>query len=714
MSSGMMGRIPWAPLLLLLFCLLPVSALAAWKIEARRFIYYSRSEVYIAEGDVVIKGEETTIICPRVRYEARLKRFIIWGPLKIISDGDWLEGSYAWLDLETSRGEIQNGHLFLSKDHVHVVADKMKRLGTDAYEAEKAVVTTCDICREKKCQPDWSFRCRKLRITAVGKAKAKHVTFNVKRLPLLYSPYVSFSVKKDRQSGFLFPRLVHGSREGFGIEIPFFLNINDSLDLTFYPYYTDKRGFMAGVEGRYVLAPQQKGTVRVRYLKDKEKDNDYNNDGIIRTNQKRYWITGKFDQALGKRAELHLDLDILSDRDFLYEFAGGPLGFTLSNQSYLKKFGRGLDEINARYRRSILWLNYPRGGYFFQTEAAYYDSLIKDQDTTLMPLPRVYLSRLTAPILGPINLMSRVEYTYWWRETGSRGHRLDLTPEMSLSPAIWTPLDWRVAYRLRHTAYFVNWRDERGHEDLYRTLYEIDARTGVTFWRTYPFNFRQLTRIRHTFRPELRYFYRPSVDQDDLPEFVLEDRLEPINRLEYRIIQFVSAKEERGGQVRYTDIVRLCLSQSYDFREASRKLESDEEQRRPFSDLSLEGELKFWSNFYLRAETAYNFYGLGFSTINLTADLRNARNEYIGFDYRWDRARNVKQFNFRARYNPWRSFFVSYQGEYSFIQGELVSSTLGLEYYSKCWWGTFTIYHNPDETRFSFYINLFGIGGWGR
>ncbi len=700
--------------LLILLVLFPLSSRAAWKIEAKRLIYYAQTRVYVAEEEVLIKGEEITILCPRARYEARIDRLILWGPLKIISDGDWLEGRFAWLNLKTSRGEILDGHLFLAKDRVHVLADKMERLGPEVYRAEKAVITTCDVCTEGKCQPDWSFRCRKLTITSVGKAKARHVTFNIKRLPLLYSPYVSLSVKKNRQSGFLFPRLVHGSREGFGVEIPFFWNINDSADLTFYPYYTGKRGFMLGLEGRYALAARQKGTLRVRYLKDREKDNDYNNDGIVRTNQKRYWITGKFDHALGKRANLHLDLDLLSDRDFLYEFAGGPLGFTMSNQSYLKEFGRGLDEINSRYRRSLLWLNYPRGGYFFQTEAAYYDSQVKTQDTTMMPLPRVYLSRLTAPFLGPINLRFYTEYVYWWREEGFRGHRMDLVPEASLSSPLWAPLDWRLAYRLRNTHYFVNWRDDRGHEHLTRTLYEIDARAGMNLSRSYSFHFRNLTGLRHLLRPEIRYFYRPPVNQEDFPEFVLEDRLEPVNRLEYRLIQFVSAREQRAGSVRFTDLLRIWVWQSYDFREASRKLESSEEQRRPFSDLFLEAELRFLSSLYLRAETSYNFYGLGLATANLTADLRNSRGEYVGFDYRWDQARNVKQFNFRMRYNPWRAFFFSYRGEYSFVRDEMVSSTFGFEYRARCWWATFTIYHNPDETRYSFYVNLLGIGGWGR
>ncbi len=702
-------------LVFVFWSLWPFVSQASWHIEAQRLLFFHQTRTLVAEGQVVIRSEETTIICSRARYEMSQKRVVLWGPLKIFNaDGDWLEGRFAWLDLETSQGEVDQGHLFLSKNRVHILAEKMEQTSSRSYRAEKAIITTCDVCADRSCNPDWSFRCRKLRITPAGRAKAHHVTFNVKPVPLLYSPYVSLSVKKDRQSGFLFPRLVHGSREGFGIEVPFFWDINDSLDLTFYPYYTGKRGFMSGIEGRYALAEAQRGVVRARYIKDKKDDNDYNNDGLVRTNKKRYWITGKFDHQLAESWEAHLDLDILSDRDFLYEFAGGPLGFKSSHHTYLKNFGRGLDEINSYYRRSMLWVNHPWSHYFFQAEAAYYDSQVKTQDETLMPLPRLYFTRLTAPLIGPINFSTRTEYVYWWREEGYRGHRFELYPEISLNPVLWQPLDLRLAYRLRSTFYSVDWRDSRGNDTEIRKIHEIDLTGALNFSRLFYFGHKNIYWLKHTLRPEIRYYYRSHEDQDDLPKFVLEDRLESVNRIEYRLIQFLTAREETQEGVRFFDLLRFWIHQSYDFKNTSRRLESKEAQRRRWSDLFLEGEVKFLSNFYLRGSSSYNFYGLGFVTANITADLRNNRGEYLGFDYRWDRARDVKQLNFRARKNFYRGFFVSYEGEYSFAEDELVSSTLGLTYEAKCWTGTFTIYHNPDETRFSLYFNLLGIGGFGR
>ena len=709
-----------------LFLASPAFGRQSWRVEAQRFIYYEETRVFVAEGEVIIKGEDFTVFCQRARYEADTKTVYLWGPLTITTDGDRLEGKRGWLNLETYHGEVEEGHLFLrpgrvktlalAQSTVHVLAERMEMRGKDRYRATRAVITTCSVCYpEKTCEPDWSFRSREIRITPAGKAKAKHLTFNIKRVPVIYSPYVSLSVKSERHSGFLLPRLVHGSREGTGLELPFFWDVNDSLDFTFYPFYTHKRGFMMGLEGNYALTEEDKGSFRVRYLKDRLEDHDYNHDGIVRDNEKRYWITAKADQRLGRNWDLHLDVDLLSDKDFLYEFLGGPLGFDQSHANYLRRFGRGLEEKNTPYRTSRLWLNHPFGHYFLQASGTYYDSQIPGkQDETLQPAPHLYFSRLTAPLLGPVNLRFTEDYVYWWREEGYRGHRLDLAPQISLAPNIWAPLDLRASYLLRHTIYWVNWREGKGHERLTRTLYEIEGLAGMNLTRVYAWEHFGLFGVKHVLRPEVRYFYRPPVNQKALPEFTLEDRLEPVNRLDYGLLQFLTAKKREGDGFRYFDLVRLWVHQSYDFREASRELKSKDEQREPFSDLYLEGEIRFPLRLYVRATTSYNFYGLGWVTANLSADLRNPQGEYLGFDYRWDKARSIDQLNFRFRKRIYREFFTAYHVQYSLREDEISSSELDLEYRARCWWGIFRIFHNPDETRYSFYVNLVGIGGWGR
>ncbi len=713
-------------LFLILVCPAITTAANKWHIEADTLSFLKSKKLLIADGNVIISNKDTVIYCSRFIYELPSKKAILYGPITIDTDGDIVQSSHGWLNLETYKGEFEHVRLYLGPGkvqalafetaRVQILAKKVRILGQGTYLAQKTTITTCDICENGKCSPDWSFWARKLKVTPEGKAYARDITFNVKRIPLLYSPYLSIGIKTKRHNGFLIPRLIQSTREGFGLEIPYFWAINDSFDLTFYPFYTGKRGFMTGLEANYALGENSFGTFRTRYIKDRLKDNDYNADGIIRSNKNRYWITGKIDQELAKNWPLRLDIDILSDKDFLYEFLGGSLGFDQSNSFYLNRFGRGLDEKNSFYRTNRIWLTHSFGHYFFQTSATYYDSVFPGwQEEILNPLPRVYFSRLTTPIWGPINFSFEENYTHWWREKGFRGHRLDLTPEISLNPSPWKPLDLRIAYRLKHTSYLVDWQDNHQYEYLNRTLYEIETQAGLNFSRIYPFSRFGVVGFKHVLRPKITYLYRPETNQNDLPTFTVEDRLPKSNVLDYGLLQFVTAKEkDSSGNIRYSDWLRLWVHQSFDFNEATRKLEGSDDKRHPFSDLFAEGESNFLHKIYIRASTSYNFYGLGWTTANLSLNLRNTRGENIGFDYRWDKVRKIKQINLNLRKNVYHGFWFAYNAQYSLKEGELSSSSMAFEYRTKCWWGVIKIYQNPDETRYSFYINLVGIGGWGR
>ncbi len=676
---------------------------AAWHIKAEKFLYYFKTGVVISEGQVVIKGEGITIFCPRARYESKTKILTIFGPFKMYSNGDYLEASFAKFNLSNSTGEIKNGHLFLEKNRVHILASLMKSKGEDRYEAYNALITTCKICKQGRCSPSWSFHCKKLQISSTGKAKAYHTTFNVRGLPLIYTPYVSLVLKKERKTGFLIPHFVQSLREGFGIELPFYWTINDSFDFTFYPHYTTKRGIIAGIETRYALSENSKGIIRFQYLKDRLKDNDYNQDGIIRENQNRYWITAKIDQEFNNSYDLHLDIDWLSDKDFLFEFDSGDLGFTQSHRTYLQKFGRGLEEKNLDYRINTLWINHAFDHYFFQISTSYYDSQIPGkQPFLLMPIFHTYISNLRTPIWKFVHFSWQNSYTYWWREREYRGHRFETSPQISLNPKVLYFLDLDFSSRLRYTMYWIDWCDELKKEMLDRLIYEIEGRSSLTFYRIYK---KSNISFRHTIQPNIEYFYRPYVNQENIPIFMDKDRLPAINSIRYGILQFITAKKEKNNQSKYFDIARFWIYQNYNF---------DEKDRQRLSDLFLDTEWHIFSSFYLRLNASYNFYGLGLSGTNLTFNLKNSKEEYIGLDYRWDKERKVEQINIRMRRYLFKGIYTSFGIRHSLERHETVEARFGLSYKSQCWYADFMVMTNPDETQFAFFINLLGIGGFGR
>ena len=138
-------------------------------------------------------------------------------------------------------------------------------------------------------------------------------------------------VKNKRQTGFLFPELGSSENNGFTFNLPFFWNISDSTDMTIYTEYMVNRGYMPGLEFRYIKAAEDKGLALANYLNDDLTDpseTDYYADtGFTHTNKDRYWFRGKADQDFGHGWTSRLDVDVVSDRDYLTEFNSGLTGF---------------------------------------------------------------------------------------------------------------------------------------------------------------------------------------------------------------------------------------------------------------------------------------------------------------------------------------------------------------------------------------------------
>lgn len=686
-------------------------ALAFWRIEARRLTIYQDSQVMVAEGQVVISGKDLTVFAERARYHIASKKLYLWGPVKILTPhGDWLKGRWAFINLRSGEGEIRGAHLFIKKNRVQVKAERMKQLGERKYVAYEAVITTCELtCKES---PPWSFHARKVEISE-GQARGRMVSFWVKRLPLVFSPFAILPVKRERKSGVLFPRLVQGSRTGLGLEVPVFLALHDSFDLTLYPFYTGKRGLLFGIEGRYRLSDYNRGIIRYRYLRDRLEDDDYNNDGIIRKNRTRYWLTAKLDHRISPQTDIHLDLDLLSDRDFLEEFDGGDLGFSKSHQSYLDWFGRGLEEKNQTYRTSRFWLSHRRTNTYFELGSTYHDNVLAGrQAETLFPLGRLFVFSVTRPLIGPFTFDMGLDTTYWYREEGSRGLRADLSPEVILNFPL-GPTENALSYRLLYTYYRVDW-DNGTEESLYRTLYEISVRSSLELYRVYYLRKFGLSGLRHSLRPYVFYFYRPPENQKDLPVFVSEDRLPPAHYLEYGLLQFFTAKKREANTLKYWDFARIKVFQRYDFREAARKLTAADEERRPFSNLFSEFEIRTLSRLTLRYDLVYNFYGLGLSKQELSLSVNRLLLDHFSFNFQRDKLRNIKQLSLSGNKTLWQKFVFHGRVSRNLLRSETSYAELGLTYRGSCFSVDFTLGRTPEETRFSVWVNLLGLGGYGR
>src|SRR5690606_33911236 len=133
---------------------------------------------------------------------------------------------------------------------------------------------------------------------------ARNGVLYFKDVPILYSPWLSFPIKKERKSGFLLPTYGTSSTGGFELTVPYYFNLAPNYDATLIPRYMAKRGTQLGGEFRY-LGRKYSGQVYGTYL---------GNDKMADRN--RWYYSAQHGHSLGGGVNASFDIRRVSDDDY--------------------------------------------------------------------------------------------------------------------------------------------------------------------------------------------------------------------------------------------------------------------------------------------------------------------------------------------------------------------------------------------------------------
>ena len=202
-----------------------------------------------------------------------------------------------------------------------------------------------------------------------------------------------------------------------------------------------KRGLMMGPEFRYAASTQSQGELRLNYLDDQASRSDLQEEnyesaaGLRRITRDRWWWRSKQDFLLPYQIQGNLDLDLVSDPDYLRTFSSGYNSWRESDKELRHTFGRGLiNDATVTTRESVLLLNKSWATQSANFQLHYFQNLNSDVDETqLQQLPLITYSASRQPIFGgPFFIDADVDYVNYWRSEGTRGNRLNATPRLSL------------------------------------------------------------------------------------------------------------------------------------------------------------------------------------------------------------------------------------------------------------------------------------------
>jgi len=731
-----------------------LSGASPWRITADKISRFQNPEVVVAEGEVVLKKvsnpqepaspkggqvdgddrdagvEEMVIKGDWLRFDPQTKVVKVRGRASLDSDEEHITAESAVVDLDDQTGSMSHAVLYFPQRDLLLAGETVEKLGRLVYHFEDGWASRCG--PQKDGAPPWSFGWKEADVVAGGFVSLKHVTFRVKDVPMLYSPYLAFSSNQKRKSGLLMPEVSQSGRDGFGFLQPLFLDLSPSADLTFYGGYLTSRGVTGGAEFRYLRDEGTQGRFMVSYLHDGLDDlqEDFRSDLVYRTTENRYWVRGKMNHDFGHKVHGKLDLDLVSDQDYLQEFKRGPLGFDKSQESFRQTFKRGFDSETTFTRTNTAQLSRIWPAVSLSGELRIIDDpTATSSGSHLWSLPRVLAGGRYTPFGGPrfpgplkdSDLAWDSEYVYYWRENGVGSQRFDIHPRLVM-PLHFIPfLESSVSAGVRETVYRVDDNtpgpSAYGSGFLNRTMQDYSATVSTIFLRSFDKRIQGYQHLRHMLRPRLTYDYIPTKGQQDLPNLDGVDHIGAKNLVTYELVNdFDLLGLRANGLPKSQKFLYLNINQSYDLEENGRELTGPTDRRRPFDPVNF--DLRFYpaSGLVITSDSYLDVYGAGFKRYEILGHYTTMSGYKMGLEYRYNRDEAVDQLNGNLAMQL--ADFVRFEGDfkYSFATESTSDASLELIYSPECWSMELLAATTIDgDYRFSLMFSLEGIGnvgGW--
>jgi LPS-assembly protein len=627
-------------------------------------------EKYIeASGKVELRTRRETVLADWLHYD-----FVndeIWGKGDVLVRRgiDWITGPEVRFKRTTDTGFFASPRFFIGENVSRGDAAEIKFAGPDVYQATDARYTTCVAPNE-----DWYLRMGDLEIDRSRMVGSGHdATIFFLGAPIVYSPYVEFSLSGERKSGFLTPTFGQTGLRGFEYTQPYYLNLAPNYDVTLVPRLMTKRGVQFGAQGRY-LYDTGAGEASAEYLQDRVTDTN------------RYYLSWKHNENLNFLPGLSAYWNLNKASDDTY-FADLSDRVGLTSQTTLPREGGFL---------------YTKGPWQFIARAQAFQTLL---DPSLPPgappynrVPQFFATLQDVDWKG-LTFAGTAEYADFRNSELVTGQRAYMYPTVA-----WTQqgVAWyftaKTGIHMRH--YSLNdTTPDRSTLDYAIPISSVDA--SVVYerdWSAFGQNFNQ------TLEPRAYYVYVPFRDQSAAPIFdtAIDD---------YNFTQIYSDNRYLGND-RIGDANQVTLgltSRLLDPGTGAERLRMAVGERFYFQDqqvvlneaprsastsdilLGLDGKLSdAWS---LGALMQYNFSASQTERFNFGARWTPAPGKVINASWRYSRLlvdqigllSELKQFDISTQWPLSENWTLLGRWNYSLVDNRTLEAVAGIEYNGGCW-----------------------------
>lgn len=642
------------------------------QLEADELSYDRDLDLYRASGNVTLTQGNFSVSGDLMLWNQGSGELEAEGAVQLSSPDEEMTGERIYYNLQKGTGLIEGGHFFLRDQNLHVYGAQIERRGESDYRVYDGTFTTCD-----GEVPSWKFGASQLDVTLGGYARAKNMVFYLNNVPSMYFPYMIYPAKTERESGLLIPGVGYSDKRGFQYRAAYYQVLGINQDATVYLDYLSEMGIGKGLEYRYIFASDNAGEARFYHIDVDQVDGET-------VDAERYAIEWQHDGTLPGQIRLLADVEYVNDNDYFSDF-GGLAG------EYNK------DQVESNLLLSRHW-----GRYSLTGQLKYTQDLESDEDTTLQLLPRIVFGTSRQLIADSVFYYDfEAQYTHFWREEGLRGERLMLRPALGAAVPLgaYFDLDSEVSWRER---YYWGLSDDSGADNTG----SVEFLTRLTMPSLQKEFGGSRSQWQHLVWPEVTYRYIPEVDQDDLPDFDVYDRIGEENNIEYALVQRLVKRFTDGqGNLQVRDFAYLRFGLLHN-------LESEAGDYR-FTDLRSELRLLPADWLSVDSDSVFNTDRGQWDQFSFEVAVADGAENSLSARYRYDRDEGIDYAAAGLSVSYLKPVYLYFEQRYDFTGDNELEQSLAIEYRHQCWSVKLSLRDQDDDRSAMLSFSLSGLGSVG-
>ena len=640
-----------------------------------------------AKGNAILKKGNKTIKAEVIEYDEVSEKLITTGNTNIDLESMSLRGSKLSLKLSDETGQmddasfnfkpgdkkeksvIKNGVVVTKRSYdFRGDAKAIFFEGENKKRLQSGRITTCEADSD-----DWYLKSSNMEVnTKTDRVNASNAVVEFKGLPVLYTPYINFSLNKNRKSGFLGSTFGTTTKSGFDLQVPYYFNISPNMDATLTARYFGKRGPQADGEFRY-LEENYSGKNQIQFMKHDEESGKDN----------RYLVKLEHQHKFNNGWSASYNYQKVSDDAYFSDLA------TMIQVTSV---------VNLPQRANI---NYAGDTWKFNALTEKYQTLTDASNSPYQRLPQLDLSGRKD--FDSYILDFKSQWAYFDRDEKFTSTYTDAQKitgsRLTLTPGITVPFTETYGYikpKLSANVRSYNLNNSSvSNKDILTPIVSVDS--GMYFDRTVNLLNQNFT---NTLEPRLFYVYIPYKDQSALPNFDTgladlnmqtlfsenqyngQDRINDANQLTASI---TSKFLDKNGKERLSGIV----AQRYYF--ADRKIFGTElDAKKANSDIFMGGTARLANSLNLDAMFQYDPTSSKLLRSTLSSRYNPEPGKMLNLSYRMidnvsDNTQDLKVFNAAGQWPLGNRFYSIARYNYDLKTSQTIEILGGVEYDGGCW-----------------------------